>query len=86
MPELARFYGIVIRMYYADHAPPHLHASYGSDEVVIDIEAVAVMAGRLPPRALGLVVEWVTIHQQELRVAWRRASRHEAPGAIDPLE
>jgi hypothetical protein len=56
MPELSRFYGIVIRMFFNDHAPPHFHAYYGSDEALIAIERLSVFAGRLPPRATGLVV------------------------------
>ena len=57
MPELSRFYGIVIRMFYEDHLPPHFHAYYGGHEVLIHIETLAVIAGELPPRAMGLVME-----------------------------
>ncbi len=86
MPELCRFYGIVIRMYFADHAPPHFHAQYGGDEVVVGIDTLAVLQGRLPPRALGLVTEWASLHSLDLRLAWERAMRHENPGRIAPLE
>ena len=58
MPELCRFYGIVIRMYFNDHAPAHFHAEYSGDEAVFSIEAPAVLGGHLPPRAQSLVVEW----------------------------
>ncbi|HUS90738.1 MAG TPA: DUF4160 domain-containing protein [Phycisphaerae bacterium] len=85
MPELCRFYGIVIRMFYADHEPPHFHAEYGSDAVVIDIRSTGVIGGRLPPRALGMVIEWATIHQRELLDAWEHARGHLPPGRIDPL-
>jgi len=54
MPEISRFYGIIIRMFFNDHLPPHLHAEYGEQEVLIDINSLAVFAGKLPPRALGL--------------------------------
>lgn len=86
MPELCRFYGIVIRMYYADHGPPHFHASYGEHEALIGIGSLAVLHGHLPPRARGLVVEWASHRQDELWEAWDRASRLAPPGKIAPLE
>ncbi len=86
MPELCRFYGIVIRMYFNDHGPPHFHADYGGDQAVIGIETLAVLSGRLPPRAQGLVIEWAIRHQDELRVAWTRARRLEPLGKIEPLD
>jgi len=85
MPELSRFYGIVVRMFSNDHGPPHFHAYYGSDEALVAIETLSVFAGRLPPRAMGLVVEWASLHQEELREAWRRAQSLEPPGRIAPL-
>jgi len=57
MPEISRFYGIIIKMYFSDHAPPHFHAFYGDSEVLINITTLAVIAGKLPPRAMGLVAE-----------------------------
>ena len=86
MPELCRFYGITIRMYFADHGPPHFHARYGGDEALVGIETLAVLHGRLPPRAQGLVVEWASLRQEELRNAWERAQRHEPLGRIAPLD
>jgi hypothetical protein len=56
--QFARFLGIIIYMYYDDHPPPHFHARYGRHIAVIDIDTLAVLRGRLPPRALGLVIEW----------------------------
>jgi hypothetical protein len=85
MPEISRFYGIVIRMYFGDHHPPHFHASYGEHEAVVSIDALAVIAGDLPPRAIGLVIEWATLRQQELRNAWQKAERLEQVGKIAPL-
>ena len=85
MPELCRFYGIVVRMYFDDHHPPHFHAEYGEHEVVLAIDTLAVMRGRLPARAIGLVMEWAMLHQNELRAAWTRAKNLEPPGSIDPL-
>lgn len=57
MPEISRFYGIIIRMYFDDHAPPHFHAYYGEHEALIDLNTLAVLYGKLPARALGLTVE-----------------------------
>ena len=85
MPELSRFYGIVIKMYFDDHDPSHFHAEYAEDEAVISIETLAVIAGRLRPRALGLVSEWAAQHQEDLRNAWVKAKNLEAPQKIDPL-
>jgi hypothetical protein len=85
MPEISRFYGIIVRMYFDDHAPPHFHAFYGDDSVVIDIRLLAVIAGNIPPRAFGLVMEWAAAHRQDLLAAWERAVNSEIPGRIDPL-
>jgi len=85
MPEISRFFGIVITMYYDEHNPPHFHARYGSDRAVIEIEALRVREGRLPSRALGLVVEWASEHQEELMANWD-AARLDAPlSRIAPL-
>lgn len=85
MPELSRFYGIVIKMYFADHGPPHFHAEYADAEALMSIETLAVFAGRLPARALSLVTEWAELHQDELRAAWAKASELEPVDRIDPL-
>lgn len=85
MPKVSEFFGISIYMYFRDHAPPHFHARYGGAEALVRIEDLSVMEGSLPPRALGLVMEWASLHQKELAEAWSRAQAHEAPGKIDPL-
>lgn len=85
MPELSRFYGIVIKMYFNDHNPPHFHAEYGRDEMVVDVNTLAAIGGRLPPRATGLVIEWAAQHQMELRKAWEKAYNLEPFDRIDPL-
>lgn len=85
MPEICRFYGIIIKMYFDDHNPPHFHAEYGSDQALMDINNLAIIAGQLPPRALGLVAEWASLHQEELKACWTRAQSLESPGKIDPL-
>jgi hypothetical protein len=86
MPEIARFYGIVIKMFYEDHNPPHFHAIYGEYEVLIDISTLAVFAGNLPPRALGLVIEWATQHQNELLNNWERARVQDSLSKIEPVK
>lgn len=85
MPEISRFYGIVVKMYYNDHAPPHFHAEYGRAEMVVGIDALSVIAGKLPPRATGLVMEWAAQHQGELQAAWHQARQAQPIGRIDPL-
>ena len=85
MPEISRFYGIVIRMYFEDHFPPHFHAYYAEHEAVVNIQTMAVISGRLPPRASGLVTEWALLHQDELQAAWERARNLEPLGRIAPL-
>ena len=85
MPEICRFYGIVIKMYFADHAPPHFHAEYAEHEARIAIDSLAVISGRLPPRAMGLVAEWATLHQQDLSGLWEKARRLELLHRLDPL-
>ena len=86
MPEICRFYGIVIRMYFMDHAPPHFHAEYNENEALIAIDSMAVVSGSLPVRARRLVMEWASMHHDELRVAWGRVKRMESPGRIEPLQ
>lgn len=85
MPELSRFFGIVISMFFDDHNPPHFHARYGNERVAIDIRTLQVMDGGLSPRALGLVVEWASQHQDELLAAWRLAHNGKPPAKIAPL-
>lgn len=85
MPELARFYGIIVRMHFVDHAPPHFHALYQGANAAIDIERLVVLDGWIPARALGLVNEWASLHQEELRQAWERRERGQPVGSIDPL-
>jgi hypothetical protein len=85
VPEICRFYGIVIKMYFADHAPPHFHAEYSEHEARIAINSLAVLSGKLPPRAMGLVAEWASLHQQELQALWERASKLEPLNRLAPL-
>ena len=86
MPEVCRFYGIVISIYYNDHGPPHFHARYGSDQAMIAMDNLTVLQGRLPPRAHGLVIEWAARRNHELRAAWDTARRMDPMGGIAPLD
>lgn len=86
MPEISRFFGIVIKMFYADHRPPHFHAQYGEYEVLLDIQTLGIVGGYLPPRAMGLVMEWASLHQKELLTLWKRAEELKPLGQIEPLK
>jgi hypothetical protein len=86
MPQISRFFGIVIAMYFDDHAPAHFHAKYGSDECLISISDLRVIEGRIPSRALGMVIEWATIHQQELIADWELAKSLQPLKQIEPLQ
>jgi hypothetical protein len=86
MPTLSQFYGILIRMYWQDHSPPHFHALYGSDEALINIGTLEIYAGKLPRRALALVLEWAALHRKELMEAWRQCSSNQTPQPIAPLD
>lgn len=86
MPELTRFFGIIIAMYYNDHSPPHFHAKYGADQAVICIDTGEVIEGNLSARALRLVEEWRQLHQQELLNDWALAQNRQPLIKIEPLE
>jgi len=86
MPEISRFFGIVVQMYYADHDPPHFHVRYAGQKALISIENLAVLRGALSCRALGLVTEWAALHREEL-MQDRILARAEAQlNPIAPLE
>ncbi len=86
MPEISRFLGIIIAMYYNDHNPPHFHAIYGDFRAVIAVETGEILEGRLPPRVLGLVQEWRESHRTDLAEDWRLARARKALKRIAPLE
>ena len=85
MPEISHFLGIVIAMYYRDHAPPHFHAVYGEYEATIAI-ATGEVNGELPKRALAHVQEWRNLHCEELLDTWTLARTSKPLSRIDPLE
>ena len=85
MPEVSRFYGIVIGMYNEDHNPPHFHVRYNDYRAVIDIQTGDV-EGRLPRRVLNMVSEWLDLHKDELMANWERIERSETIIEIKPLD
>jgi uncharacterized protein DUF4160 len=86
MPEINRFLGIVIAMYYNDHDPPHFHVRYGSQRARFAIEDLRMMEGDITPRVRGLVVEWASRHHAELHQEWQLARAAEPLFPIAPLE
>jgi hypothetical protein len=85
MPTISTFYGIIIRMFYDEHAPPHFHAQYGEFKAVIAIQTLEPMEGKLPRRALELILDWAELHQAELMENWNLCQKHMQPFHIDPL-
>lgn len=86
MPTISVFYGIVVQMFWADHAPPHFHALYGEHEALVNIRTLEVMQGSLPRRALALVLEWATQHRGELLENWSLCGKKLSLNKISPLE
>ena len=86
MPEISRFFGIIIKMYFDEHPPPYFHALYGEYEVVIDIHNLVAIHGKIPPRAFGMIIECASQHSEELLDLWERAANHQALYKIPPLQ
>lgn len=85
MPELSRFLGIVIGMFYREHGVPHFHAVYGGHEISVEVETGRIH-GQFPPRALKLVIEWRDLHKAELLENWDLAKAGQPLKSIAPLE
>ena len=85
MPTISAFYGILIRMYFGDHPPPHFHARYGEYKARCAISTGEVIDGELPARAVRLVREWASRHNGELEGNWRRCEQRLAPNRVEPL-
>ncbi|HIJ54700.1 MAG TPA: DUF4160 domain-containing protein [Deltaproteobacteria bacterium] len=85
MPEISRFLGIIIAMFYKDHAPPHFHALYGEYEITVEI-STGIINGSFPKRALRHVLEWYEIHKEELFENWRLSEERKPLKKIAPLE
>ena len=86
MPTISAFYGILIQMFWGDHAPPHFHALYAEYEVLIDIHTLEIIRGTMPRRALALVLEWAFQHRTELLEDWQLCEQNQPPKKISPLE
>ncbi|NLJ08651.1 MAG: DUF4160 domain-containing protein [Sphingobacteriales bacterium] len=86
MPQISRFFGIIICMYFDNHYPPHFHAIYNEYEAEISITSLAIIKGNLPARVLGLVIEWATNNKDELLLNWHRIENNIPPEKIKPLE
>jgi hypothetical protein len=86
MPQISNFFGIIIKMFYNEHSPPHFHAQYGEYNCCIDIHSLTVIEGYLPARALGLVVEWATLHKEELINNWHNVDKQKPLNKIAPLQ
>ena len=86
MPRICSFYGIVIWMYWDDHEPAHFQATYGEYEILIKITDLSVYAGNFPSRAFGLVMEWASLHQQELLQNWQTMKQNLPLSKIEPLK
>ncbi len=85
MPTISTFYGIVIQMFWRDHNPPHFHAVYGGEQIVIDIRTLEVMEGSISRRALPMLLEWALAHRTELLQDWELCQLKQHPNKIAPL-
>jgi hypothetical protein len=85
MPTVSRFFGIIIQMFWREHAPPHFHALYGEYEALIDIRTLEVIRGSIPQRALALVLEWAALRRVELMEDWKLCQQKQLPKKIAPL-
>lgn len=85
MPILSMFYGIIIRMYYEDHQPPHFHAEYQGQKAIFDLLG-NLMSGDLPNKQKKLIAAWAEIHYDELVANWSLASQNETAFKIKPLD
>ncbi len=86
MPEISRFFGITISIRFREHPPPHFHAEYSGHLASIRIDKLILHDGSLPPRVLGMVIEWATLHRAELLENWALAQARKRPKKIKPLE
>lgn len=86
MPTICSFYGIIIQMFWNDHAPPHFHAIYGEHEALIEIKTLKILRGEMPRRALSLILEWAFLHRSELLEDWILCEKKQNPKKINPLD
>jgi hypothetical protein len=86
MPVVSKFYGIMIKMFFEEHNPPHFHVEYAEHNAVVSIAELKIIRGKLPRRAANLVLDWAEIHQQELLADWELCQKDLTPKPIKPLE
>jgi len=86
MPEISKFYGIRVEMFFRDHNPPHFHAKYAEFKAEFDIRTLEIIRGWLPNKARMLVIEWAIAHRNELMANWHLARENRTLNNIDPLE
>jgi hypothetical protein len=86
MPEICRFFGVIVSINYRDHPPPHFHVRYGEHKAIVGIQSLSLLEGYLSPRLMGMVVEWALLHQQELLDNWELARQQQPLRSIEPLE
>ncbi|MEH2402439.1 DUF4160 domain-containing protein [Nostoc sp.] len=86
MPEISRFFGMIVTMYYNDHPPPHFHVRYNQQKAIISIETLEILEGKLSSRAFKLILEWATLHQNELMENWELARDNQILNSVLPLE
>lgn len=86
MPEISRFLGVVIAIYWREHGVPHFHAKYGAMRASLSIEDLKLLEGSLPPRVMALVLEWAFSHRDELIADWQLALAGKPLRPIEPLE
>jgi hypothetical protein len=86
MPEISRFFGMVVTMYYSDHPPEHFHVRYGRQRAQFSIETMVPLRGKLSPRAVRLIAEWTSLHQDELYENWDLARQRKPLKPIEPLQ
>ncbi len=86
MPTISQFFGIVIQMFWNDHAPPHFHCQYGEYDAIVSIQTLELMEGKMPRRAQSLILDWAELHQAELLEDWRLCELKQQPKPIAPLE
>lgn len=85
MPEISRFLGIIIRMFYNEHNPPHFHVYYNEFSCEIRIETLEIIKGSLPKKVYQLILEWAVEHRNELNEDWELMRNDKAPKKIEPL-
>lgn len=85
MPEISRFFGMIVFMYWDEHNPPHFHVKYGGQQAAINIHTLEVIEGKLDRRAIELVLDWAELHQKELLENWDKCALKQKPNKIEPL-